>query len=94
MTSKDAVLICESVDSYDTENPDHLSCQRENWSHRRMSGQVRIRVRYRRYIGKWFDYLLVSPSEMKGLVKQTGWEINSLIKSKDALYVAILQKIS
>ena len=94
MTSKGAVLICESLNPYDTNNPDHLSYQRENRVRDRMSGQVKIRARYRGYVGKWFDYLLVSPREMNQIVKDTGWKIDRLIKSKGPPYIAIIQKIS
>jgi hypothetical protein len=75
--------------------PDHLSHQRQNEARGRMGGQVRIRVRYMRYIGRWFDYLLVSPEEMKEIVKDTGWSFEKLIQSKGSpLYVAILSKTS
>jgi len=95
MTTDDALVICESLNPYDTKDPDHLSYQRQNKARGRMGGQVRIRVRYRKYIGRWFDYLLVSPEEMKEIVKGTGWRFERLIQSKGSpLYVAILSKTS
>jgi hypothetical protein len=93
MTTPGAVLISESVDPYKTSNPDHLQYQKRNRARGRMSGQVRIRARYRTYTGRWFDYLLVSPEEMSDVARDTGWTVDSFIKSKESpLYVGILQK--
>jgi SAM-dependent methyltransferase len=93
MTSDSAVLICESLDPHKTDNPYHLSYQKWNKERGRMEGQVRIRVRYRAHVGKWFDYLLVSKDEMKQIVKGSGWYARRFIESKRSpLYVAILSK--
>lgn len=93
MTSPGAVAICESADPYKTSNPDHLRYHRLNRARGRMPGQVRIRVRYRNYVGKWFDYLLVSPDEMKEIVTGTGWSVSRFIKSnKSPLYIGILRR--
>jgi hypothetical protein len=58
VTSDDARIIAESTDPYKTRDPAHLAYQKLNRSKGRMSGQVRIRVRYRTYMTPWFDYLL------------------------------------
>jgi SAM-dependent methyltransferase len=93
MTSPGAVAICESADPYKTSNPDHLRYHRLNKARGRMPGQVKIRVRYRNYVGRWFDYLLVSPDEMKEIVIGTGWGVARFIKSKNSpLYVGILRR--
>lgn len=93
MTSPGAVAICESADPYKTSNPDHLRYHRLNRARGRMPGQLRIRVRYRNYVGKWFDYLLVSPDEMKEIVTGTGWSVSRFIKSnKRPLYIGILRR--
>ncbi len=93
MTSNDAVLICESLNPYRTDNPDHLSYQKENESKGRMAGQLRIRVRYRSYVGKWFDYLIVSPEEMKLVVKDTGWRVDRFISTKNSpLNIGLIRK--
>ena len=92
MASPGAVLIGESVDPYKTDNPDHLEYQRRNRERGRMSGQVRIRARYRTYVGRWFDYLLVSQAEMKDIVEGTGWRVQRFITSRGSpLYVGILR---
>ena len=93
MTSSTAILLCESVNPYQTKSPDHLAYQKENRAKGRMSGQLRIRVRYRKYVGKWFDYLIVSPREMKEIVSGTGWKVSRIMKSRSGpLYIGVITK--
>jgi SAM-dependent methyltransferase len=93
LTSPDAVLLGESINPYETDSPYHRSYQEMNRRKGRMPGQVRIRVRYRTYVGRWFDYLLVSPEEMKELAGGTGWKVQRIIKEKGSpLYVGVLKK--
>jgi SAM-dependent methyltransferase len=93
ITSAGAIIICSNVDPYKTSNPDHLRYQRRNEAVGRMAGQVRIRARYRRWVGRWFDYLLVSPEEMKDIVDGTGWQVERVIKSEGPLYVGVVRRI-
>ena len=60
-------VVAEAVDPYATDDPDHLRYHRANRRRGRMSGQIRMRVRYRTFRTPWFDYLLVSQEEMSGL---------------------------
>jgi SAM-dependent methyltransferase len=92
MSTPNALLLCESLDPYDTDNPAHLSYQKANRARGRMSGQVKIRARYKSFIGKWFDYLLVSPKEMNEIVNGTGWKVNHFIRSKHPIYIGIIRK--
>ncbi len=92
MTSRDGVIIACTRDIYKTDNPDHLEYHRHNKNKGRMAGQVRIRIRFRKYVGKWFDYLMVSKNEMKEILKGTGWKIKKFIDSDGSYYVAIIEK--
>jgi len=92
MTSSDATIIAESNDPYRTDNPDHLRYHRLNRRRGRMAGQLRIRVRFGKYVGNWFNYLIVSKEEMKYLLKGTGWRVKEFISSKSSPYVAIIEK--
>jgi SAM-dependent methyltransferase len=94
MTSKNALIMAGTRDPYKTENPFHLEYQEWNRKRGRMSGQLRIRIRYKKYATKWFDYLLVSVEEMKGILKGTGWKIKEFIESGNSNYVAIIEKAS
>lgn len=92
MTSERGRIIAESNDPYKTEVKEHLEYQKFNRNRGRMSGQLRIRVRYKRYVTPWFDYLLVSKKEMKNIIQGTGWEIKRFIDSKLPFYIAIIEK--
>jgi SAM-dependent methyltransferase len=92
ITSLNAMIIAESNDPYKTENKFHLQYQKSNRKRGRMAGQMRIRIRYMKYVGKWFDYLIVSREEMKEILKGTGWKVKKFIDSSSSPYVAIIQK--
>lgn len=92
ITSSSALIITENVDPYKTEDPVHLAYHKFNKKRGRMPGQLRIRVRFRNYIGNWFDYLLVSKNEMKEILKDTGWRVKKFIDSDNYMYSAIIEK--
>ena len=92
ITSPEALIIVESVDPYDTDDPAHLNYQKRNRKRGRMAGQLRIRIRFRYYVGRWFDYLLVSRREMKEILEGTGWKIKKFIGSGAYMYIAIIAK--
>jgi cyclopropane fatty-acyl-phospholipid synthase-like methyltransferase len=93
MTSKNAVIIAETRDTYKTENPAHLKYHEFNRKRGRMSGQLRIRIRFKEYATPWFDYLIVSKDEMGNILRGTGWKVKEFIDSENAGYVAILWKM-
>ncbi len=59
-----------------------------------MGGQLRLRIRFRKYVGRWFDYLMVTKEEMKEILIETGWKVREFIDSKDAQYIAIIGKVT
>ena len=93
MTSENALIIADTRDPYKTDNPDHLEYHRLNKEKGRMGGQVRIRIRFGKYVGRWFDYLMVSKKEMEEILKGTGWKVKEFIDSEDAEYIAIIEKV-
>jgi len=94
ITSPNALIIAESNDPYKTDNPDHLSYHKFNRKRGRMSGQMKIRIRFMKYVGKWFDYLIVSEKEMREILKNSGWKIKKVIKSESSVYTAIIEKVA
>jgi SAM-dependent methyltransferase len=92
MTSKNTLIIADTRDPYKTENPFHLEYQKFNRKRGRMSGQLRIRIRYKKYTTKWFDYLIVSKEEMKEILRGTGWKIKEFLDSRDSGYITIMEK--
>jgi len=57
-----------------------------------MSGQIRMRIRFAKSIGPWFDYLLVSPKEMKMVIDKTGWQIREILSRDESGYFTIIEK--
>ena len=93
ITGDHARIVAGSRDPYGTDNPDHLGYQAGNREQGRMSGQLRLRTRHGLYVGRWFDYLLVSPDEMSSLARSGGWQVERLIEDEqDDYYVGILRK--
>ena len=93
ITSSQAIIIASSNDPYKTDNPFHLEYQELNRKKGRMSGQIRIRLRFLKFIGDWFDYLLVSKKVMKEILNGTGWEVKEFIDSENSFYIGIIEKI-
>jgi hypothetical protein len=92
MTTDDARIIAESVNPYKTDDPDHRAYHRFNRQRGRVPGQIRIRVRYRKFVTPWFDYLLVSQQEMRNTLKGTGWVLKHILPSRTGPYIAIIGK--
>jgi SAM-dependent methyltransferase len=93
-TTPNAVIIVESNDPYKTSDPSHLAYQKRNRKRGRMSGQLKIRIRFREAIGDWFDYLLVSQKEMREILKGTGWKVTKFFGSGKSTYTAVIVKES
>jgi len=91
ITSKNALIIAESTNPYETTKKEHLWYHRFNRKRCRMSGQLRIRIIYRKHKSNWFDYLLVSSEEMKKICRNTGWKIKKIVPFK-VNYIGILEK--
>lgn len=90
ITGPQGRLIVEAIDPYATSDPDHLKYHQNNRDRRRMTGQIRIRVRYKRLRTSWFDLLLVSQDEMTDILVGTGWFIRQFIGG--ANYSAVIEK--
>jgi SAM-dependent methyltransferase len=92
ITDRDARIIAESVDIYQTDNPFHRPYHRRNRQRGRMPGQVRMRVRYQKYATPWFDYLFVSRMEMQKILSGTGWAVKRFLPPRGPFYVAVIIK--
>jgi SAM-dependent methyltransferase len=95
MTSNDASIIAQSIDPYKkTREHAHIRYYKMNRMKGRMPGQSRMRIRYKNYKGRWFDYLFVSKEEMESIVNGTGvWRIDHTLDSTDVpgVYIAIIR---
>jgi SAM-dependent methyltransferase len=92
ITSSEAQIIAGTRNPYKTDNPEHLDYHEYNRQRGRMPGQVKMRVRYGKTIGEWFDYLFVSPEEMEEIVTDTAWHIKEFMGMGELNYFAIIGK--
>jgi SAM-dependent methyltransferase len=92
VTSDSARIVAAVLDPYPTTEPCHLAYHERNRSKGKLGGQLRIRVRYKTYRTPWFDYLFVSPEEMREVVSGSGWRVVSVIPSEGAAYVGVLER--
>ncbi len=92
ITAPDAQIIAGTRNPYQTTEPEHLQYLRLNKRRGRMGGQLKIRARFGKTIGEWFDYLFVSPTEMQNILKETDWQIKKFIEPEAANYFAVIGK--
>ena len=92
ITKPDTLLIAESRDPYKSKQPDDIEYRKLNKLKEKMAGQWKIRVRYKKYISNWHEFLFVSKNEMKRLLNGTGWKVKKFIESPGGSYIAIIQK--
>ena len=92
ITSSQAQIIAGTRNPYLTDSPEHLEYHEFNRQRGRMPGQIRMRVRYGKAVGAWFDYLFVSPEEMREILENTDWQVKEFIESVEANYFAVLGK--
>ena len=92
ITSPQARIIGESTMVYDTDDPLHLAYHKRNRKRGRMSGELKIRVRYRDLATPWFAYLLLPPDELEELAGGTGWRVARTLDDGDHIYVAVMEK--
>jgi 2-polyprenyl-3-methyl-5-hydroxy-6-metoxy-1,4-benzoquinol methylase len=94
ITSSEARIVAGTCNPYRTDNREHLEYHELNRRRGRMPGQIRMRVRYGKTIGSWFDYLFVSPDEMQKIVADTEWQIEEFIGTEEVNYFAVISKKS
>jgi SAM-dependent methyltransferase len=92
ITSDDALILGASRDRTGSTDPDIVDYFSKNLERGRLSGQGRIRIRYRKLVTPWFDFLRMTVEELRGLLVGTGWGLQKTIQSNDTLYVAVLEK--
>lgn len=93
ITSDRALIIAETRNPYGTKDINHLEYHKLNRKRGRMAGQLKIRVRHKRFVGPWFDYLMISQKELKEILKGTGWKLKKIIGPADAQYIAVIRKV-
>jgi SAM-dependent methyltransferase len=93
MARPGAVILGTSLDPYATDDPTHLDYHEANRVRGRRGGHIVLRVRTKRSIGPWFDYLFSTFDELSELGSRTGWEA-TLIAEDDVRYLAALKLLA
>jgi 2-polyprenyl-3-methyl-5-hydroxy-6-metoxy-1,4-benzoquinol methylase len=93
MTSPDALIIAETIDPYKTTMKEHLDYHKANRAKGKLGGELRLRIRHKKYIGDWFEYLFVSKKELGEILKGTGWKVSHYFESGGAIFIAVMEKM-
>lgn len=91
-TTDDALIIAETINPYGTPFQNDLNYFERNRKKGRMSGQLRIRIRHLDCKTPYFDFLLVSPDEIRSILDGTGWSLNRTIGDQNNGFVVIIGK--
>jgi SAM-dependent methyltransferase len=91
VTSEDARILAGCHDPHVTEDPVNRSYLERNRRRGRMAGEARFRVRYLTDATPWFDWLLVSPTEMEKVVAGTGWALRHVLHD-EANFVGVIER--
>lgn len=83
VTADDAQILAQTRDVHATTDPDHLAYHEFNRERGRLPGALRIRVRHGMRATPWFDYLMVSPAEMREVVEPTPWHVAEVLEPND-----------
>ncbi|MFX0117185.1 MAG: methyltransferase domain-containing protein [Candidatus Hodarchaeota archaeon] len=86
-------IVAQTRDPYKTDKPEHFEYHASNRKQGKMSGQARIRIRYKKYATPWFDFLMTSREEMQAILDNTCWQITECIEGNEGIFVAIMDKI-
>ncbi len=89
-----ARLLAESTDPSGGAAPLVDAAQRaRNRRHGAPVGQVTARVRYHELRSAWFEWLFVSPAELRRLVRGTGWTVRTVLDDgREVPFVAVLER--
>jgi len=92
LTTEEGRIVAEGTDPSGSDDPFHRRYRETNVKRGRMPGRIRMRLRYQVHRTDWFDYLLLSPSELHELVAPTSWRVTEILESDGPTYVAVLTK--
>lgn len=92
ITAPGAQIIAGTRNPYLTADTEHFEYLEFNRKRGRMPGQLKIRARFKKAVGDWFDYLFVSPEEMSEIIENTDWRIEEFIVPENPNYFAVIRK--
>lgn len=94
VTRTRARILAANRDPATSSDRDRESAAQANLRAGRISGQARIRIRYRHHATPYFDYFRCGPDEMAAIVEGTGWALARVLKVKEREpYVGVIEKV-
>ena len=99
VTTEVAIILAESRDVEDTDDPVHLDYHAVNREKGKLPGLVRLRMIYENEKSDWWDLLMVGPEDMNSIATKAGWYLEKVIKDDpdgdqyhSNVYVGVLRK--
>ena len=92
LTSARGRIVGSSMDIAAAADADHRAYVARNIERGRPPGRVRLRVRYRKLIGPWFDWLFLAKTELDELLAGSGWRVARSLDAPGDRYVAVIEK--
>lgn len=94
VTTGRARILAANRDPAASGDPDREAAAQQNLRASRVSGQTRLRIRYRRFATPYFDYFRCAPEEMSAIADGTGWTLTRVLEAATGEpYVGILEKV-
>jgi len=94
-THSESIIHLESMSPYGEGflDEDTVKYVEHNLMRKRLGGQMNVRIRYKKVVTPWTDYLFLSIEELRELLNHTNWAIVQVIEDKDTnQYIAQLKK--
>jgi SAM-dependent methyltransferase len=91
ITKSDAIILAQTRDVADTDNPEHHAYHEKNRSMGKPSGLVKIRLKYKGHVGDWWLLRMVDSYEMSVIAEKAGWKLVKTYGPRN-LYVGVLKK--
>lgn len=85
-----ARIVGETADPYTTTDPLHLEYHEQNRKSGRLPGQLRLRVRHKRTVTPWWDYLFCIPDELEDVIASTAWTLADVLPRPPGQWLATL----
>jgi SAM-dependent methyltransferase len=91
ITSNRGRIVAETFDPHGPDDEAQRRYVQRNRSRGRLRDQLRVRVRYRELATPWFDFLQVSPAELRKLLEGTPWVLSRTLGDLPT-YVALIER--
>tara|TARA_B100001287_G_scaffold1325_1_gene1013 strand:+ start:24803 stop:25579 length:777 start_codon:yes stop_codon:yes gene_type:complete len=88
-------IFLESMDpfGFGFKDADTVKYIKHNLRQKKMAGQINVRIRYKKYVTPWQDYVFASKDELKKMLLNTNWRIEETLEApSENQYIAILKQ--